>query len=63
MGMTMTQKILAAHAGLPVLAFSCISNLAAGISPKPLSHQEVMDAAVLVEKDMTALLDAVIKEI
>ena len=60
---TVAEAITAAHAGLPVLAFSCISNLAAGISYKALSHEEVMEAAKLVEKDLTVLLDAVIKEI
>ncbi|MBR2742070.1 MAG: purine-nucleoside phosphorylase [Clostridia bacterium] len=60
---TVAEAITAAHAGLELLAFSCISNLAAGLLDQPLSHDEVMEAAKLVEKDLTALLDAVIKEI
>ncbi len=33
------------HAGMRVCGISCITNLAAGISPTPLSHQEVFDTA------------------
>lgn len=33
------------HAGMRVCGISCITNLAAGISPVPLSHQEVFDTA------------------
>ena len=33
------------HAGMKVCGISCITNLAAGISPTPLSHQEVFDTA------------------
>jgi len=60
---TVAEVISAAHCGLETLAFSCISNLAAGILDQPLTHAEVMEAAALVEKDLTALLSAVIKEI
>ena len=59
---TVPEAITAAHASLELLAFSCISNLAAGILNKPLTHAEVMEAAALVEKDLTALLSSVIKE-
>lgn len=33
------------HAGMRICGISCITNLAAGISPIPLSHQEVFDTA------------------
>ena len=42
---TVPEVIAAAHQGVPVCGISCITNLAAGISPHPLSHQEVMDVA------------------
>ncbi|MBQ3378411.1 MAG: purine-nucleoside phosphorylase [Clostridia bacterium] len=60
---TVAEAITAAHCSLELLAFSCISNLAAGLLDQPLSHAEVMEAAKLVEKDLTALLGEVIKEI
>lgn len=40
---TVTEALTAAHCGLPVLAFSLISNMAAGVTDQPLSEQEVLD--------------------
>lgn len=42
---TVPEVIVAVHCGMKVLAISCISNMAAGISQKPLSHQEVLESA------------------
>jgi purine-nucleoside phosphorylase len=53
---TVPEVIVAAHQGLPVCGISCITNLAAGISPHRLSHQEVMDVARAVEGRFLALL-------
>ena len=39
---TVPEAIVAAHSGLRVVAVSCITNMAAGISKEPLSHAEVM---------------------
>ncbi len=45
-GMSTTAEAIAArHAGMRVMGISCISNLAAGISPHPLSHAEVKEVA------------------
>lgn len=45
-GMSTVPEVIAARArGMRVLAFSLITNLAAGISPEPLSHDEVLEAA------------------
>ncbi|MCR4891845.1 MAG: purine-nucleoside phosphorylase [Lachnospiraceae bacterium] len=41
---TVVEAIAAHHAGLRVVAVSCIANLAAGISPTKLTEQEVLDA-------------------
>jgi purine-nucleoside phosphorylase len=44
-GMSTVAEACAAHAeGLRTAAVSCITNAAAGISPVPLSHDEVMEA-------------------
>ncbi len=40
---TVPEVIVANHAGMEVLGISLISNLAAGISKTPLSHEEVME--------------------
>lgn len=42
---TACEAAAARHAGMKVCGISCITNLAAGISPVPLSHQEVFDTA------------------
>jgi purine-nucleoside phosphorylase len=42
---TVVEAIAANHAGMRVCGISCISNLAAGISGEPLSHEEVQEAA------------------
>lgn len=44
-GMSTTLEAIAArHAGLEVLGISLVTNLAAGISAEPLSHEEVLEA-------------------
>ena len=44
---TACEAIAARHMGMRVAGISCISNLAAGISPEPLSHEDVKKAADL----------------
>ena len=45
-GMSTACEVVAAnHAGMKVIGISCISNLAAGISPNPLTHAEVQETA------------------
>ncbi len=53
---TVPESIAANHLGLRVAAVSCITNLAAGISQKKLSHQEVTDTAKRVEQKFTTFL-------
>lgn len=43
---TAVEAVAARHCGMEVLGISCISNLAAGISPEKLSHKEVQETAV-----------------
>jgi purine-nucleoside phosphorylase len=52
---TVPETIVARHMGLEVLGISCITNLAAGLSPKPLSHEEVFDAGKQVEQRLASL--------
>jgi purine-nucleoside phosphorylase len=42
---TACEAIAANHAGMKVLGISCISNLACGITDKPLTHAEVQETA------------------
>ncbi|MBP0987288.1 MAG: purine-nucleoside phosphorylase [Oscillospiraceae bacterium] len=41
---TAIEAIAARHCGMEICGISCISNLAAGISPHPLTHEEVKEA-------------------
>ena len=44
-GMSTTLEAIAArHVGLEILGVSLVTNLAAGISPTALSHEEVLEA-------------------
>lgn len=45
---TVPEVIVASHMGIKVTGISCITNLAAGISKKALSHDEVSETANLV---------------
>ncbi len=57
---TVPEVIAAAHMGLPVAGISCITNLAAGLSQHPLTHQEVVEVARAVEGKFSDLLRAFI---
>jgi purine-nucleoside phosphorylase len=46
--------------GIPVLGISCITNMAAGILPKKLTHQEVIDTAERSKESIAALLNGII---
>jgi purine-nucleoside phosphorylase len=44
-GMSTVPEVIVARAGgTPVLGISLVSNAAAGLSPVPLSHEEVVEA-------------------
>jgi purine-nucleoside phosphorylase len=57
---TVPETILARHAGLKVLAFSMLTNMAAGLSDEALSHAHTLRNARAADQDASRLLAAVI---
>jgi purine-nucleoside phosphorylase len=57
---TVPEAIAVRHMGGQVLAISLVTNLAAGISPLPLSHEEVQQTGEAARGRFTALLDALL---
>jgi purine-nucleoside phosphorylase len=60
---TVAEVIAARHAGLNVLAISCVTNMAAGILDQPLSHAEVMETGERVRTTFEALLKALLPRV
>lgn len=60
---TVPAAIVASHSGMRVLAISCITNLAAGISREPLSHKEVMEIGAAASDRSIALVEAFVNTI
>jgi purine-nucleoside phosphorylase len=56
---TVPETIVARHMGIEVLGISCVTNLAAGLGDKQLSHAEVFEAGRQVEHKLAALLKRV----
>lgn len=57
---TALEAIAARQAGMEVLGFSLVTNLAAGIQSTPLSHEEVLAAGRAAEPVISALLAEVV---
>lgn len=57
---TVPEAIAARHMGIEVLGISCITNMAAGVLPQPLHHDEVMETAKRVRGQFIGLLKEVI---
>ena len=60
---TVPEALVAAQCGIKVLGISCITNLAAGVSPHKLSHEEVMETANMVHDKFHSLVDLILKTI
>ncbi|TQJ32754.1 purine-nucleoside phosphorylase [Microbacterium sp. SLBN-146] len=60
---TALEAIAARQAGMEILGFSLITNMAAGIQTTPLSHQEVIEAGREAEPVISSLLARVIGEL
>ncbi len=63
-GMSTVPEVIAArHLGLEVLAISCVTNMAAGLSGEKINHEEVLETGERVRGKFLALLRAVLPKI
>jgi purine-nucleoside phosphorylase len=60
-GMSTVPEVIAAnHMGMRVLGLSCITNMAAGLLPRKLSHEEVIRTTEKTRDKFAKLLNALI---
>jgi purine-nucleoside phosphorylase len=57
---TVPEAIAARHMGLEVLGISCISNMAAGVDPGPLVHEDVLETTRRVARAFARVLEEII---
>ena len=57
---TVPEVIVARHMGVRVLAISCVTNMAAGLSGEAINHEEVLETGRRVKGTFLALLRAVL---
>ena len=60
---TALEAIAAREAGAEVVGLSLVTNLAAGMTGEPLSHQEVMETGAASAKSLGALLHGIVSKI
>jgi purine-nucleoside phosphorylase len=60
---TVLECIAARHAGLEVLGLSLVTNLAAGLAPAPLDHQEVLQAGSTAGDRLGTLLAHLVRQL
>lgn len=60
---TVPEALAARHQGMKVLAISCITNLAAGVSDEEINHEEVMETGAKIADTFRELLERVLSRI
>ncbi len=60
-GMSTVPEVIAAnHMGIRCLAISCVTNMAAGILPQKINHEEVLETGARVRDTLVRLLNAIL---
>jgi purine-nucleoside phosphorylase len=60
---TVPEVLAARHSGIRVLGISCVTNMAAGITGKSLTAEEVFETGNRVKHQFISLLRAIIPKI
>jgi purine-nucleoside phosphorylase len=60
---TVPEALVARQMRMEVLGISCITNPAAGVLPKPLHHDEVMEVAQRVKGEFSSLLEGIVERL
>ncbi len=60
---TVPEVIVANHMGMDIVGISCITNMAAGILPQPLAHDEVIETTQRVKPKFIQLVRGIINEL
>ena len=60
---TVPEALVAGHCGMQVLGISCVTNMAAGVLPRKLSHAEVIETAAMVHNTFHTLVDIALETI
>jgi purine-nucleoside phosphorylase len=60
---TVPEAIVARHMGMDVLGISCITNMAAGVLPQPLNHEEVLETARRLRDRFVSVLKGIVTRI
>jgi purine-nucleoside phosphorylase len=57
---TVPEAIVANHMGMKVLGISCVTNMAAGILPQKINHEEVLETGAMVRDTLVKFLKALL---